>query len=108
MNSPAITRVFRQLFSHQICSRRLYSSLPLSIPAHRRFYQHKSAEETYDDGGSKESHWQQRTEFLPPNKIEEYRRYPLVDANALRSRRERPRRVKMLIRDFIEGVYNTV
>ena len=29
----------------------------------------------------------------------------MVDANALRGRRERPRRVKMLIRDFIEGGY---
>ena len=28
----------------------------------------------------------------------------MVDANALRSRKERPRRVKMLIRDFIEGI----
>lgn len=51
-----------------------------------------------------ESNWQQRTEFFPPDKARDYERYPMVDANALRSRKERPRRVKMLIRDFIEGI----
>jgi hypothetical protein len=34
---------------------------------------------------------------------EEYNKYPMVTANQLRGRRERPRRVKMLTRDFIEG-----
>lgn len=51
-----------------------------------------------------ESHWQQRTEILPPDKAKEYERYPMVDASALRTRKERPRRVKMLTRDFIEGI----
>lgn len=107
MSSPPLTRALRQLFSHQTCSRRHYTSsisIPSPLPAHRRFYQKKSAEETYDDGGTQESHWQQRTEFFPPEKSKEYERYPMVDANALRSRKERPRRVKMLIRDFIEGI----
>ena len=105
MNSPIVTQVFRQLFSHQTCSRLLYTTSILpSISAHRRFYQKKSAEETYDDGESKESHWQQRTEFLPPDKVNEYKRYPMVNVNALRTRKERPRRVKMLMRDFIEGI----
>jgi hypothetical protein len=34
---------------------------------------------------------------------EEYQKYPMVTADQLRGRRERPRRVKMLTRDFIEG-----
>jgi hypothetical protein len=34
---------------------------------------------------------------------EEYNKYPMVTADQLRGRRERPRRVKMLTRDFIEG-----
>jgi hypothetical protein len=35
---------------------------------------------------------------------EEYKKYPMVTADQLRGRRERPRRVKMLTRDFIEGI----
>lgn len=35
---------------------------------------------------------------------EEYNKYPMVTADQLRGRRERPRRVKMLTRDFIEGI----
>ncbi|RDL42537.1 Uncharacterized protein BP5553_02516 [Venustampulla echinocandica] len=37
----------------------------------------------------------------------EYEKYPMVTADQLKSRRERPRRVKMLTRDFIEdSLYN--
>jgi hypothetical protein len=48
--------------------------------------------------------WQPRAKYLPEDKSEEYRRYPTVTSDMLRSRRERPRRVKMLMRDFIEGL----
>ncbi len=51
-----------------------------------------------------ESNWQQRTELFSLDMSEEYRAYPTVTANELRWRRERPRKVKMLMRDFIEGV----
>ena len=51
-----------------------------------------------------ESHWQQRTDLFPLDMSEEYNKYPMVTADQLRGRRERPRRVKMLTRDFIEGV----
>lgn len=54
---------------------------------------------------SNESDWQQRTELFAQDMAEEYRSYPTVTAMDLRSRKERPRRVKMLMRDFIEGVY---
>lgn len=52
----------------------------------------------------KESHWQQRTEMFAVDMSDEYKAYPTVTANDLRSRRERPRKVKMLMRDFIEGL----
>lgn len=47
--------------------------------------------------------WQPRSDYLPEDKTEEFRRYPTVTSDILRNRRERPRRVKMLMRDFIEG-----
>lgn len=45
---------------------------------------------------------------MPPDKAEEFSKYPLVTANMLRSRRDRPRKVKMFVRDFIEGMYYTL
>lgn len=54
-----------------------------------------------------ESSWQQRTDHFPLDKVEDYKKYPMVTANQLRTRKERPRRVKMLMRDFIEdSLYN--
>ena len=52
---------------------------------------------------SNESDWQQRTDMFPEDMSAEYAEYPMVTAQELRQRRERPRRVKMLMRDFIEG-----
>ncbi|KAK3671250.1 hypothetical protein LTR78_008885 [Recurvomyces mirabilis] len=54
-----------------------------------------------------ESNWQQRTDHFPLNKSEDFKRYPTVTSDGLRSRKERPRRAKMLMRDFIEdSLYN--
>lgn len=41
--------------------------------------------------------------MFPMDMAEEYEKFPMVTADQLRSRRERPRRVKMFTRDFIEG-----
>ena len=122
MNSPAITKLFRQLFTHQTCSRRVCtSSVPQSITVHRRKYHKKNSVKTYRDTRSTETYrdtrstesyvdtrstednWQQRTSVYPPNKMYDYERYPMINANALRKWKKRPRRVKMLMRDFIEG-----
>ena len=52
---------------------------------------------------SNESSWDIRTEMVPIESMAEFERYPSVTAHGLRGRTERPRRVKMLMRDFIHG-----
>lgn len=46
--------------------------------------------------------WTKR-EHLSKNIDKEYQSYPTVTAKDLRHRRERPRQVKMLTREFIDG-----
>ncbi|KKY26021.1 hypothetical protein UCDDS831_g01531 [Diplodia seriata] len=105
MDSPVVAQLFRQLFSHRAsqCLRAPSVSLARS--------QRRALTYTRDDAGQAEassgSKWQQRTNIFPLERSDEFDRYPMVTADALRNRRERPRRVKMLMRDFIEdSLYN--
>ena len=105
MDSPLMTQIIRRLLSHQTCSRlhfhpRLTRSSPPNAPGRRRY---RSSTEDVDDDRGQRSSWQQRTDIFPPDKLKEYERYPMVTVDALRNRRERPKRVKMLARDFIDG-----
>lgn len=56
---------------------------------------------------TEDAHWQQRTSLITPDMAKEYKSYPMVTAKELRDRRERPRQVKMFMRDFIEGMSST-
>lgn len=107
MDSPIISRLFRQLFTHRSCqSVRSHSSLPFRIHNGRRTGVRYSSSK--GDGGEKpkqDSLWQPRRDAFPEDMSAEYAKYPMVTADQLRGRRERPRRVKMLTRDFIEGMY---
>ena len=107
MNLPLVSKIFRSLLSHQTCSKmRFYptvSGRPLSSALGRRYY--RSSQENSGDGGSRQaSDWKMRTDVLPLDKLRDYERYPMVTSDMLRSRRERPKRVRMLARDFIEGI----
>ena len=104
MDSPIISRLFRQLFTHRPCQAlRSHSALPFRIQHGRRTQVRCLADRRGGSTDKNESHWQQRTDLFPQDMSEEYNKYPMVTANQLRGRRERPRRVKMLMRDFIEG-----
>lgn len=49
------------------------------------------------------SFWQQRSDLLTKDMSREIQEFPRITARELRRRTQRPRRVKMLTRDFIEG-----
>jgi hypothetical protein len=108
MDSPVITQLFRQLFRHPTCqSVRSHSTLPFRIQHVRRIQRRCISDhrgEGIEGSSRSESNWQQRTDAFPLDKLEEFNKYPMVTADQLRGRRERPKRVKMLTRDFIEGL----
>ncbi|KAK8043674.1 hypothetical protein PG993_006104 [Apiospora rasikravindrae] len=111
MDSPIVTQLFRQLFRHRGCnSQRNLVALSSCIQHGRRVQQQKrSMAMRHTTRGAKpsqrtnESDWQQRTELFSHDMTEEYKAFPTVTANELRTRTERPRRVKMLMRDFVEA-----
>jgi len=102
MEPQVITRIFQQLFSRP--SRRcLYYANAARRPADRSFGQHRtySSRRKQDDkdGGSP---WQQRIDAFPRDMSRQLQEYPRVTARDLQQRNQRPRRVKMYARDFIE------
>ncbi|KAJ2904072.1 hypothetical protein MKZ38_008883 [Zalerion maritima] len=110
MDSPLVSQLFRRLFQHAQCEGpqslvRTASMATTSRSPHSRYpqIQQRRTKST----GRNESSWQQRSLFLPLDKEAEFQKYPIVTAQQLRMRRERPKRVKMLMRDFIEdSLYN--
>ncbi|KAI1358978.1 S-adenosyl-L-methionine-dependent methyltransferase [Xylaria arbuscula] len=136
MDSPIVTQLFRKLFRHPACQSKRYLStatttstvtIGASLYHGRRAHHHRpqSQQDRHKQqrrtmasrdtvrgvkpppSKNNESNWQQRTEMFSLDMSDEYRKYPTVTADDLRSRRERPRKVKMLMRDFIEdSLYN--
>lgn len=101
MDSPVLNQLFRQLFRHPACQslRRPPSSLARQT---RTFLTRRAPNsprrKSQDDGML----WTKRGD-IPKNIDKEYLSYPTVTAKDLRHRRERPRQVKMLTREFIDG-----
>lgn len=99
MDSPVLGQLFRQLFRHSACqSFRRYPS-PVSQQT-RSFLTRRTATKRKSQLDS--AIWRKRGHD-PKNIDKEYESYPLVTAKDLRSRRERPREVKMLTREFVDG-----
>jgi len=104
MDSPLVTRIFRQLFSHRASQCLARGARPALAAARTPNIQRRGKATRFAEGETKrESRWTPRKNAFPQERTEEFERYPLVTADMLRSRKERPRRVKMLLRDFIEG-----
>lgn len=117
MDSPVLNQLFRQLFRRPACQSLRHSSVPTPSSSGRR-----AAAGVRLSGPSR----QQSRSFLtrrtqtkrknvndgliwhrigdyPKDIDQELRTYPLVTAKDLRSRKERPRQVKILTREFIDG-----
>ncbi|PHH84316.1 hypothetical protein CDD83_2163 [Cordyceps sp. RAO-2017] len=103
MDSPIVTQLFRQLFRHRprgCQARRLRGD-----DGPRRGYATRASR----DRGMRtnESRWQHRTDILAEDRLDEFAKYPSISLEELKTRTQRPRRVKMLLRDFIDdSLYN--
>lgn len=110
MDSPLVTQIFRQLFSHRASQCLARGARPALAAARTPRIQRrgKASPARFAEGETKrESRWTPRKNTFPQERTEEFERYPLVTSDMLRNRKERPRRVKMLLRDFIEdSLYN--
>lgn len=104
MDSPAIARIFQQLARpSRKCLHSLdqwHRKVPLSPLDLRRSYAIGRKNPARTDSGS---FWQQRSDLLTRDLTREIQEYPRITARELRRRTQRPRRVKMFTRDFIEG-----
>jgi hypothetical protein len=106
MDSPIVAQLFRQLLRHRQCpllasqcsqaGRRSIQLRPgaTSSPGRAISYNRKK-----DDG----TLWRHRSDYFPKDMSKEALEYPMVTASQLRLKPNRPKRVKMLTRDFIEG-----
>lgn len=111
MDSPIVAQLFRQLFRHRPrgClgyNAQLRSSTSRCLRQTSRQTVRAYATRPSIDRGMKtnESRWQQRTNILPDDRRSEFAEYPYISIDELKLRTERPRRVKMLLRDFIDGM----
>lgn len=107
MDSSLLTRIFRQLLSHETCStlrahRLAAQGRQLSCSSSRLYPQRRGYRQEHRQPA--DHIWQQRAQLFPEDRNQEYQEYPMVTSQTLRNWKRRPRKVKMLMRDFIEGM----
>ncbi|KAF2001165.1 DUF185-domain-containing protein [Amniculicola lignicola CBS 123094] len=107
MDSPLATQLFRQLFSHRASQCLARRARPAIATPHGRIHRRGMADRPVALDRKRESRWHPREHSFPHERAEEFDQYAIVTAEMLKNRRERPRRVKMLLRDFIDdSLYN--
>ncbi|OQD73883.1 hypothetical protein PENDEC_c013G00738 [Penicillium decumbens] len=103
MDSPVLNQMFRQLFRHPACQSLRRSPPSLSRQTRTFLTRRTPAKPKSQDDAML---WTKRGDY-PKNIEEEYKLYPTVTAKELQNRRERPRQVKMLTREFTDdSLYN--
>lgn len=109
MDSPLVTQLFRQLFTHRAPQCLARGARPaVSTARHARIHRRGMASRRDAGETTRESRWTPRRNAFPHERTEEFDRYPMVTADMLKNRRERPKRVKMLLREFIEGMARSI
>ncbi|KAF4125166.1 Pfam:DUF185 [Geosmithia morbida] len=119
MDSRLASDFFRQLFRHRPrgCVRNSAAGrhhhhrhelcAAVSRPPSRRTYSARPRASKDRGMKSNESRWQQRSTIMPEDRTAEFAQYPELSSWDLKARTERPRRCKMLLRDFIDdSLYN--
>jgi len=105
MDARFPTLLFQQLFSRparNCIHAKQARTTNLRSSQVQRSYAHRASQK--EDDGSGNSSWQQRIHAFPKDVSKQLREYPRVSSNDLKFRTQRPKRVKMYTRDFIEGL----
>lgn len=111
MEGPCAIRFFRQFFLHSTYKPTKHTPR-LACHVGKASFQ-KRAAGTYssrrrkNEEAKEDAPWIKRPEVLPQARLEEFSKYDMTTAEELRSKRRRPKRTRMLMRDFIDdSLYN--
>ena len=112
MDSPQVAQLFRQLFHHRPrgCLQNLRHQglngshgYGVCTAGQSRSYAARPRASKDRAMKSNESRWQQRNSIFPEDRTQEFAQYPELTVEDLKTKRERPQKCKMLMRDFIDG-----